>query len=53
MSMYYLPSGVGGAGVGDMVTLVPRLLPTADEEDASTLGEGLTGETSAAENSRH
>ena len=48
--MHHLPDGVGGGGgVGDVVTLTPWLLLSGDEEGACTLGEGLTGETYAAE----
>ena len=47
--MYCLPDGVGG-GVGEAVTLAPWLLVSGDEEGGCTLGEGLTGETYAAEN---
>ena len=48
--MYHLPGGVGGGceGVGDVVTLVPTLLLSNDEEGPCTLGEGLSDETSAA-----
>ena len=50
--MYCLPDGVDG-GVGEAVTLAPRLLLSGDEESGCTLGEGLTGGTYAAENSQH
>jgi hypothetical protein len=40
-----IPGGVGNVGVGDEVTVVPRLL-LSDEEGSCTLGEGSTSETS-------
>ena len=49
--MYTSPGGVGNVGVGDEVTVVPRLL-LSDEEGSCTLGEGSTSETSVAEKSR-
>ena len=51
--MHHLPDGVGGGGgVGNVVTLTPWLLLSGDEEGPCTLGEGLTGETNAAENGK-